>query len=131
MVLARSRHLALEMCVTTTLDPEIFDRAAERIERTGLVKGGYYRGWNDDGVESLGETGEKIREGDLKCCSLGAIAAEVEDEFDFTTYSDFFAKVVGLEDNFAVPEWNDLPSRRKAQVVKAFRKAAAHLRGAA
>ena len=118
----------------TTLDPEVFDRCAERIERKGMVKGGYYRGWNDDGSEPMWSVGEKIREADLKCCSLGAIAAEIPDcdlYGDFETYADFFARVIGRESNFDVPDWNDLPSRRKAHVVKAFRKAAAHARGAA
>lgn len=134
MVLAGSRHVALEDCVTTTIDPEVFDRCAERIERKGMVKGGYYREWVDDGDEPIWRVGEKIREGDLKCCSLGAIAAEIGDGNlynDFETYSDFFARVIGLGDNFEVPEWNDLPSRRKAHLVKAFRKAAAHARGSA
>lgn len=111
--------------MTTTIDHEVFTRAAERIERTGLVKGAYYRGWDESGNEALFEVRNKINEGDLKCCSLGAIIAELHDpDTDLSDYGDFFATVIGLDSNFAVPGWNDLPSRRKAQVVRALRKAA-------
>ena len=118
--------------MTTTLDPEVFDRAAERVERSGLAKSGYYPGWDENEGETMWQVREKIRNDNLRCCSLGAIAAEVSDadlSFNFDIYADFFARVVGVGTNFEVPGWNDRPSRRKNHVVKAFRKAAEHLRG--
>lgn len=119
----------------TTINPEVFDRAAERVERVGMVKGGYYPGWlkedSERGYVPLHETREKIREGDLKCCSLGALIAETPDLTEFEVYADFFARALGFEDNFDIPVWNDLPSRRKRDLVKAFRKAAAKAREAA
>lgn len=113
----------------TKINPEIFERAAERIERTGMTKGDYYKG-HDEGdfpEEYPLEVGEHIRETDVKCCALGAIAAEVAtadtEEGVVSEYSNFFAKTLGLT-SWDIPEWNDAPSRRKRDLVRAFRRAA-------
>lgn len=117
----------------TDINPEIFERAAERIERTGMTKGAYYKVHGDeDYVEYPLEVGEHIRETDAKCCVLGALAAEAlvgdHDAKDVVEqYARFFASTLGLT-NWDLPEWNDAPSRRKGDLVRAFRRAAAKAR---
>lgn len=114
----------------TTINPEVFDRAAERVERDGMTKGAYYPGWGDNGCDSHLNVRRYIQENNPRVCAFGALYAEAGTD-DATDYFIFFAKVLGLAGSFDIAEWNDLPSRRKAHLVKAFRKAAEKARESA
>jgi len=102
----------------------VFERAADRIERYGLNKHAYYKGW-DPNVHSWSPkaVGEEIRRDNRRCCTLGAIYAESTEEF--ATAATRFARHTGLEDDHDIPTWNDRPSQRRGRVVRALREAAA------
>lgn len=108
----------------STVLANIFERAADRIQRSGFQKHGYYPGWSEsDGRWSPKEIGEHIRRDNLKCCTLGAIYAESPDTGGMDA-SDRLAAHLGLSYGGAIPEWNDKPSQRKNRVVAALRRAA-------
>lgn len=113
----------------TDLNPEIFEQAAERIERNGMTKNRYHAQWDPEGASGIEifpeEVGAFIRETDAKCCVLGALAAELADDpEEVTRYGDFLASTVLGIGQWGIPDWNDAPSRRKGDLVKVFRKAA-------
>lgn len=108
--------------------------AADIIEAGGLAKGAYFKApgfnmekevWRDplDIAQDFKLAGDTP-----KCCALGAIymaGAVVRAESpEVVSAMDRLAKTLDIPNAFAIPDWNDAPSRRKQQVVAALRRAA-------
>lgn len=118
--------------MTQNTTAELLEGAADYIEKHGLHKGWYWKGFDADSDELT--TNERasllLEEGKTPpCCTIGAIAMTTV-RTGGNTRSVFIdgelhraleaAGVAWAE----VPDWNDKPSQRKSRVVATLRKAA-------
>ena len=102
----------------TILDPDVYDKAADIVEKHGLSKGLY-------------------RDENGCYCVAGAIMAAIDGEFPryepavfparWAEYTDAFRWNLGIP---SVTRWNDHPDRTAEEVVNALRGTCRAVRGA-
>lgn len=107
------------------IDPDVFERAADRIEKYGLCKHEYYPGWLDTQGDTLHIRTEAQK--NVPVCTYGALCAEVpvtskSSIADMVSwYGGYLQEIIKVD---SIENWNDKPSQRKGRVVAALRKAA-------
>lgn len=105
-----------------TLDPDVFDRAADDVSRDG--------GWLQ------GQLGA-FEESDAAVCAMGAVYRQCHKyrAGGLSQHLDHLKATLGLPDVTAadfkdpIAKWNDQPGRTAGEVADAFRTAAKVLRG--
>lgn len=114
---------------------QLFDRAADHLEKYGWMKDDFFPG----AVDAKSKPGEShhdfVKRGAKRkpCCALGVMHAVAKDSTEFAVMQSTFETVVPSIRNgtyISIWEWNDVKSRRKADVVRAFRRAAEAQRNA-
>lgn len=123
--------------MTTALDPEVFERAAARIERDGFHKGDYFPGITslDMDDSTLRMVGEYLRDSPVPCCALGALAAEAPncaEEYGDVLGRAIYPGEVAVDTherfNIYVPDWNDAEERTAEDVIAALKATAKSVR---
>ena len=111
----------------TRLDARVFTEAADYLEREGLTKGAFCKGKRRCALGALYEGYAAVHPG------INLWEEPDEEGFIWATeeaadlvwrYGEALGRTIGLQYSAYVPEWNDDPKRRRAQVVAALRKTA-------
>lgn len=111
----------------------MLDDIADYIEKYGLQKETYFKGVSLGSGPPVDLAFQFVGDGETpKCCTLGAIYMRTaQEDQDHRLWTDrVFAALrqhAGL-DCYDIPNWNDAKHRRKADVVKMFRKVAEKVR---
>lgn len=120
-------------------DPQlvaVLEYAANYVEEHGLGKGAYFKGQDSEQmIHPLSVALALVATGDTpKCCTLGAIYMAVAQGHGISDGSRLALRAARAVTHVIpscradaeedIPEWNDVTSRRKADVVRVLRAAA-------
>lgn len=102
----------------------VLNAAADHLEKVGLHKGWFFKGTDVDGTVGDLVRMAKREFADAPKCALGAIAYAARTDKQFGAADRALSALIPKRYWNDVAEWNDLPSRRKGQVVAMLRRAA-------